>query len=86
MTLMPLKPLRINWDADKNKKLLARYQELQLIPLSCGLEEIIKPDSEPRKEMSKIPPHTQIIKYKQSLITSNNCLCIKMGSKLDGDF
>ena len=84
---MSLAPLRINWTTDKNSRSLNRYKELGLIPFSCSINEIEKADQAPKKEMSKMPPHSQITKFKQSLIKSNNGLCIKMGTQMgDGSY
>ena len=83
---MSLTPLRINWDTDKNSKLLNRYKDLGLIPFSCSINETDKADQAPKKELSKMPPHSQITKFKQSLIKSNNGLCIKMGMHIEDGF
>ena len=84
---MNLAPLRINWTTDKNSRLLNIYKELGLIPFSCSINEIEKADQAPKKEMSKMPPHSQVTKLRQSFIKSNNGLCIKMGTRMeDGSY
>lgn len=83
---MNFSPLRINWNTDKNSRLLNRYKELGLIPFSCSINETQKPDQAPKKELTKIPPHSQITKFKQSFITSNNGLCLKMGTQIEEGF
>ena len=77
--------IKPNWSAEKNMKLLNRYQELNLIPFSCSVNEILKHDGLTRKELTNLPSHSNITKFDINLIRTYNGLCLKMGTKLDDD-
>ena len=76
--------LKISWDPNQNKKLLARHKQLQLIGFSCKLEEEFRKDEHgdmfPKKTMSDLPPHSKLTKTQ--IRPSYNGLCLKMGTQL----
>ena len=76
--------LKISWDTNQNKKLLARYKQLQLIGVSCKLEEEFRKDEHgdmvPKKKMSDLPAHSTLTKTE--IRPSYNGLCLKMGTQL----
>ena len=65
--------LRISWDTNQNKKLLARYKQLQLIGFSCKLEEEFRKDEHgemvPKKSMSDLTAHSKLTQTKDHLTT-----------------
>ena len=83
------KSIITRWTTDKNIKLLTRYQELNLIPFSCSLNEISRTNDDgemkTKKELSNLPQHANITKYNQQFIKTYNGLCLKMGTKIDDE-
>ena len=73
--------IQTNWTLEKNKKLLNRYKELNLIPFSF----IIFENEQNNKKIKSIPLHGGFIKYNENYINSYNGLAIKTGTKIDDD-